>query len=93
MGRKAKQLNLPLGRSPPPKFASLEVPIPFDVDPVIGKFDLVTGMDEQLKKLELLKEYYGVTEWAALAYALAADFVPGFKTACGELRRKVDRRK
>ncbi len=48
---------------------------------------------EQMERLEQLKHQYGVTDWAALAHALAADFVPGFKTACSQPRRTVERRK
>ncbi|HLH12420.1 MAG TPA: hypothetical protein VKV77_11145 [Methylovirgula sp.] len=33
---------------------------------------------EQMEMLELLKKRYGAGDWAALAYALAMEYVPAF---------------
>lgn len=74
MGRKARQLNL-FGKNLPSTLAALLKPIvvPLQLD------DPLVGLPEQLEKLELLKEYYRVSSWPALALKLAQDFHPGFQ--------------
>jgi hypothetical protein len=99
MSRKVRQLRLPFDSDPPPKLAALLKPIvvPLQLD------DPLVGLPEQLEKLELLKEYYRLNNWPALALKLAQDFHPGFKVVfddplarekkCGIASGKEQRRK